>query len=106
MKMKNKTHRKIRTIRSLHDLELEKTRLKMDILKKEDQIKGNYREIVGVFTFKNIISIISQEIISRTSTISSAFTVGKSIFSIFKKKKKSKGKGSPEETTTKEPVVE
>lgn len=96
MTMKNKTHYKIRGIRSLHDLELEKVRLKMELLKREEAIKGNYRNIVDALTFRNLLQHLSSEITKTTSAVSTAFSVGKSIFGAFKRKKKNKPRSQEE----------
>jgi hypothetical protein len=94
MTMKAKPHHKIRTIRSLHDLELEKSRLKLEAVKREEGIKRNYSNLVDALTFRNLLQQLSHEISMTTSAVSTAFSVGKSIFKFLKKKKKNKVKTS------------
>ena len=50
--MKNSSPRQIGKIRSLEDLKLEKSRLQTDILKKENQIQADYRQIIDRLTFR------------------------------------------------------
>jgi hypothetical protein len=90
MTMKTKPRHKIRKLRSLHDLELEKARLKLEAVKREEQIKGNYRNLVDALTFKNLWHNLSNEISMTTSAVSTAFSVGKTILGKLKKKKKNK----------------
>jgi hypothetical protein len=87
-----RNHYKIRKVRSLHDLEIEKARLKTEAVKREEQIKGNYRNIVEALTLRNLLQHLSNEISMTTSAVSTAFSVGKTIFEKFKKKKKNKDK--------------
>jgi len=98
MIMKNKTQHKIRAIRSLHDLELEKARLNFEALKREEQIKGNFRNIVDFLSFRNLFQHLSNDISLTKSVVSTAFSVGKKIMEKFKKKKK-KNKDNPSPIT-------
>ena len=106
MTMKNKTHHKIRKLRSLHDLELEKVRLKFEALKIEEQIKGNYRNLVDALTFRNLFQHLSNEISMTKSAVSTAFSVGKTILEKFKKKKKNKEKPTTDPSPATEIKVE
>ena len=104
--MKNRAHYKIHKLRSLHDLELEKARLKFEALKKEDQIKGNYKYIVDALTFRNLLQHLSNEISMTTSAVSTAFSVGKKIIGKFKKRKKNKDDSSKSPSAPIEPTTE
>jgi hypothetical protein len=50
---------KTENIHSLKDLELEKQRLRLEILKTETAIQSNYRNITQALTFKNIAKAVS-----------------------------------------------
>lgn len=86
--MKNKSHT-IGKIRSLEDLKLEKARLEMDILKKENQIQSDYRQILDKLTFRNVIRNIKEDVALTTNVTSKVISVGKKLFGRKKKKKKS-----------------
>lgn len=47
-----------RNIRSVKDLRIEKMKLRMEILKTEERIKTNYRDIVTSLTPANILSTV------------------------------------------------
>ena len=79
----------IRKINSMHELQLEKVRLKMEIIKKEGDIKLNYRTILTAFSLRNIFSTVTNEI-SGTSIAGKLFTLGRNWLSNRKKKKKKK----------------
>jgi len=104
--MKNRAPHKIRKIRSFHDLEKERTRLEMEVLRKEEQIKSGYRHIVDILTLRNLLHRLSTEISITTSAVSSAFSLGKSIFKKFRKKKKDKDKPSEVVPPVAEPGME
>jgi hypothetical protein len=74
-------------IHSLKDLEMEKQRLKLEILKAENHIQTDYHNLLHSFTLKNIASNMFQDISATSSVVSKAFTIGKSLFSRKKKKK-------------------
>jgi hypothetical protein len=101
--MKNRDNRfyKVGKIHSLEDLKLEKARLRLEILKKEDSIKGNYRHIVDVLSFRNFFHTISEDLSTSSNAISKVYQVGKSIFAKRKKKKK-EHHAKPEEPVTHE----
>jgi hypothetical protein len=90
--MKNRTSYKIHKIRSLHDLELEKARLKLESLKVEEQIKGNYRNLIGILSIRGLVQLFTSEISLTKSAVSAAFSVGKTIVEKFRKRKKNKDK--------------
>jgi len=94
--MKNRDPHTIGKIRSLEDLKLEKTRLEMDILKQENQIKSDYRQIIDRLTFRNVIRNIQEDIALTSNITSKVITVGKKIFGKKKKKKKAiEGENTP-----------
>ena len=74
----------------MHELELEKARLKLDLVKSEEKIKDNYRQIRSAFSLKNIFSTVTTEITSPSSILMKVFTLGKNWFGRRKKKKKQK----------------
>jgi hypothetical protein len=73
----------------MHELQLEKVRLQMELVRTEDNIKNNYRHILSALSFRNIISTIT-ELTSTTSIVSKAFTLGKNLLGRRKKKKQQK----------------
>ena len=93
MTSKNRTRHQIRNIRSLRDLKAEKTRLREEALRLEEKIDGNYKDILSAFTLKSIIQRLTNELSMTSTVVSTAFSLGKSLISKFKKKKKNKDKG-------------
>jgi len=94
--MKNKSPHTIGKIRSLEDLKLAKARLEMDILKKENQIQSDYRQILDRLTLRNVIRNIKEDIALTTNVTSKVISVGKRLFGKKKKKKKNiEGKNTP-----------
>jgi hypothetical protein len=73
-------------IRTLKDIELEKQRLRLEILKTEAYIQDGYRNILHAFTFKNLASSMINDISATTSVIGKAFSIGKAILAKRKKK--------------------
>jgi hypothetical protein len=86
--MKNRPARTIGKISSLEDLRQEKARLQMDILKKENQIQSDYRQILDRLTFRNLIRNIKDDVALTTNITSKVISVGKKLFARKKKKKK------------------
>ena len=86
--MKNRPPRTIGKISSLEDLRLEKARLEMDVLKKENQIQSDYRQILDRLTFRNLIRNIKDDVALTSNVTSKVFSVGKKLFGRKKKKKK------------------
>ena len=80
----------IREIHSMHGLQLEKARVKMELMRSEDNIKTSFRRILSAFSLRNIFSTVTSELTSTSSIISNVFTLGKSWLSKRKKKKKDK----------------
>jgi hypothetical protein len=73
----------------MQELQLEKARLNLELVKTEDKIKSNYHHILSAFSLKNIFSTVT-ELTSASSLVSKAFTLGKNWFDKRKKKKKQK----------------
>ncbi len=86
--MSNRYTTKPSRIKSLEDLQLEKSKVRMEILKKEEHIRSDYRHILDALTFRNIVSNLADDITVQSAVISKAFTFGKSLFARRKKKKK------------------
>jgi hypothetical protein len=94
--MKNRSPHTIGKIKSLEDLKLEKARLQMDILKKENQIQSDYRQILDRLTLRNIFLRLKEDIALTTDVTSKVISVGKRIFGKKKKKKKNiEGENAP-----------
>ncbi len=88
----------IRKIHSMHELQLEQARLKLDLVKTEDKIKASYRHILSAFSLRNIFSTVTTEIISPSSILSNVIALGKNLLSRRKKKKKEARKTDEEKT--------
>lgn len=87
--MKNKaTRSSIRKIHSMHELQLEKARLKLELVKTEDKIKGNYHHILSAFSLRNIFSTVTSEIASPSSLLMKSITLFRNWLGKQKKKKK------------------
>ena len=77
-------------INSLKDIESEKLRLRMEIMKKEENIHADYSHILDALSFRNLASTMINEISSTSSVLAKAFSFGKSIMTKRKKKKQDK----------------
>jgi hypothetical protein len=87
--MKNKEKRSsIREIHSMHELQLEKARLKLELVKTEDKIKSNYHHILSAFSLRNIFSTVTTEISSPSSLLMKSITLFRNWLGKRKKKKK------------------
>lgn len=87
---------KAEKIHSLHDLSLEKERLRFEIMKTEENIHSGYRNILEAFTLKNLASTMIDEISTTSTVMSKAFAFGQSFMSKRKKKKHDKLKEIPD----------
>ena len=74
-------------IHSLKDLDLEKQRLRLEIMKTEQNIHAGYRDILHALTFKNIATTMISDISASSSVLTKAFSIGKSLLEKRKKKK-------------------
>ena len=91
MKRNNRYHLKPGTIRSLKDLDLERQRLKLEIMKSEEHIHSDYRHLIHALTFRNIAQSVLGNVTHTTSVLSKAFSFGRAIMAKRKKKKKHEG---------------
>ena len=76
-------------IRSMKDLELEKQRLRLEILNKEHDIHSSYHNIVQSLMPANLGATMMNEM-SSSKFITKAFSFGKSLMAKRKKKKHDK----------------
>ena len=90
MKMKHKIKTNIHKIRSLDDLRSEKQRLKNELEKTQESIHAGYHHILELFSFRNILKTVTDDIAASATVASKTFAVGKKIFEKVKKKKKKK----------------
>jgi len=81
-------------VRSFDEIKIEKTRLRMETLETREGIRSGYQRILNEFTFSRIMETIGEQLASRTSVISKAYTAGKNLFSKIRHKKKKKTKES------------
>ncbi|MGA3014968.1 MAG: hypothetical protein ABSD71_13150 [Bacteroidales bacterium] len=72
----------------MHELQLEKARLKLELVKTEDKIKGNYHHILSAFSLRNIFSTVTSEIASPSSLLMKSITLFRNWLGKQKKKKK------------------
>lgn len=87
--MKNNVKRSsIRKINSMHELQLEKSRLKLELVKTEDKIMNNYHHILYAFTLRNILTTVTTEIASPSSLLMKSITLFRNWAGKRKKKKK------------------
>ena len=77
-------------IHSLKDIELEKHRLRIEILKTEANIQSGYRNILHALTFKNLAATLVSDVTSTSTVMSKVFAFGKSMMEKRKKKKHDK----------------
>ncbi|MCX6267811.1 MAG: hypothetical protein NTW16_10700 [Bacteroidetes bacterium] len=73
---------------------MEKLRLRIEILKTEQNIHSGYQDILQALTFKNLASTMINDISASSSVISSVMSFGKSIVAKRKKKKHDKLKAA------------
>jgi len=71
----------------MKDLTLEKQRVRMEILKTEQEIHRDYRNILHALSLRNLASALVNEILTTHSGISTAFSIGRNLFRGKKKKK-------------------
>jgi len=92
MNRKNRYRIRSKRIRSLHDLELEKSRLQLEIVRSEEAIRSGYRQILQALSFRNLANTILEEVTTTSTVLSKAFSIGKSLLERRKKKKKDKAR--------------
>jgi hypothetical protein len=81
-------------IKSMEDLRMEKLRLRLEIMKTEENIHASYRDILDAFSLKNLATSMIHDIGATSSIVSKAVSFGKSILAKRKKKKHDKMKDS------------
>jgi hypothetical protein len=84
-------------INSLQDIEMEKQRLRLEIMKKEENIHSDYRHILDALSFRNLASTMINDISATSSLVSKAFAFGKSVVARRKKKKHDKMKAATDD---------
>jgi hypothetical protein len=72
----------------MHELQQEKNRLQLELVKKEAEIKANYRHILSAFSLRNIFTTVTTELSNPSSITAKVITLGKNWLSRRKKKKK------------------
>ncbi len=77
-------------IHSLNDLQMEKLRLQMEIMKAEANIHSGYRGILDALSFKNLAGTLISDVTASSSVVSQAFAFGKSMLAKRKQKKQDK----------------
>jgi hypothetical protein len=88
MKRMNKYRSSVHKVRTLHDLELEKAKMEMELFKSEETIKSSYRQLLQRLTFRNLAGTLVDEV--STGTLARAISIGKSFLEKRKKKKREK----------------
>jgi hypothetical protein len=78
---------KAEKIHSLKDIEIEKQRLRIEIMRTENSIQADYHNILHALTLKNIASNMINDIAATSGVLSKAFSFGKSLMAKRKKKK-------------------
>ena len=86
--MKISTHSTLRKISSMEELKKEKNRLRLETIRTEERMKGEYRLLIDAFTIRNIVQMVMDEVLKTTNIVSQAVNIGKSIFKRKKKQKK------------------
>ena len=74
-------------IHSLDDIRIEKLRLRLEIMKTEENIHSGYRDILEALSFKNLAATAISDLSATSTVLSKAFSFGKAIMSKRKKKR-------------------
>jgi hypothetical protein len=85
-------------LQSLEDIRLEKMRLRLEILKTENNIHEGYRDILHALSPKNVVGSVINDITGSSTLVAKAFSFGKMLMEKRKKKKQDKLKRASEET--------
>jgi hypothetical protein len=83
---------RVHHITSMDDLEREKERLQMEIIRREEGIKYSYQNLVHLLSFRNLLSTLVDEVSTTTTVVGKLFTLGRDFLAKRKKKKKEKNK--------------
>lgn len=94
MKTSKRYQVKPEKLHSLDDIRMEKLRLRMEIMKTEENIHAGYRDILSALSFKNLAASVIGDVTATSSLLSKAFDFGKSMVAKHKKKKHDKLKGA------------
>jgi hypothetical protein len=87
----NKDQRiRIREIHSMHELKLERARLELELVKTEEKIKTNYKNVLHAFSLGNIFSTVTSELSTSSSILAKTVNLGLNWVAMRKKKKKKK----------------
>ena len=92
MKTSNRYKVKSQNIHSLKDIDMEKQRLRNEIMKTEADIHAGYRNILQAFTLKNLAATMINDVAATSSVLSKVFSFGKVLMEKRKKKKHDKQK--------------
>jgi hypothetical protein len=84
-------------IHSLDDLRMEKLRVRLEIMKTEENIHAGYRNILEALSFKNLATTVIRDVSGTSSVLTKAFSFGKAMLDKRKKKKHDKHKGLPDD---------
>jgi hypothetical protein len=79
-------------IHSLDDIRIEKLRLRLEIMKTEENIHAGYRDILSALSPRNLATTLINDVAASSSVLTKAFSFGQSLLSKRKKKKHDKPK--------------
>ena len=79
MKTSNRYTIKAEKIHSLKDLELEKQKLRLEILKKEQDISSGYTNILHALSPRHLATSVLNDFTASTSIFTRAVSIGKSL---------------------------
>lgn len=93
--MKKKKYKsRIRKVRSFDELKLAKARLREEVLKTNNEIRSDYRHLLNEFSLGRIVGNIAEQLSTKTSVLSRAFSAGKKIITRIHEKRKNKIRNS------------
>ena len=74
-------------IHSLEDIRMEKLKLRIEIMKTEENIHSGYRDILQSLSFRNIATTVINDVSASSTMLTKAFAFGKAVMTRRKKKK-------------------
>ena len=77
-------------INSLKDLEREKERLQLEIVRREEHIRFNYHNLRSLLSFRNMLGTLIEEVTTSATVAGKILSFGKDLFAKRKKKKKAR----------------
>jgi hypothetical protein len=80
-------HVKSSRVKTLKDLETEKARLRLEIVKQEETIRSDYRRILDSFTLRSLTSNILEDASLQSKLVVKAIKFGKSYIEKRRKRK-------------------